>query len=674
MAIQQTGLGWYADSDWLSNQSGAIGEIQYGGQSGGMAPINTWVPVFLEAGWKTGWLAVDTPSQGMFVIYTPSGNDYLRLDYSLGYNKMRWGESSSPQTLPGYTGGTNTLPTDLGEVNGAHLYRLSSSQNHTRVPLYGDYVFSANTPAEADALALTIAAGGVAATVSFSKSTSGYSVTCMCEWIAENGGDIYCSPVLISTVENNTMFSRDSSATSVPTTAHMYQGVIFYMRKAPLDVLTGSEAIVTDFPVVYLTGAPQTSNTIFSAIALASSLGVGYPPKPSDPYAEGGTSEPESGEGTFEIITENITRPTIPSLSFADTGFTRIFVPTLPQLKSLAEYLWTDGNFIQFIIDHGIKQWLEDPSQAIISLSYLPCSVPHSSDPVDVKILFIDTGVDMYGATTQFVDIDCGYVFINEFYGSALDYNPYTKISLFLPFIGTVELNADEFMNKNLYVKYRIDIVSGGCVAEVSAGDSANDNTCFYQFTGDCAINMPINAADFTGYRAALIGAVETVTLAAAAAGAGVMATRAESFYAEQATIAEAAGETLSAGAYRDVAEKASKRYGDKKASFKDSAKRAAANTVGEVLGSKMGIQHGSGFTGNTGILGVRRPYVIINRPDMCNPEEYGSFNGRPSMIYLSLATVTGYTEVQNIRITGIAATNPELAEIVDLLQNGVIL
>ena len=527
-----------------------------------------------------------------------------------------------------------------------------------------------------------ITGSGGASTI-FDKTTVGYSVVCLCEWNAAAEGDVYISPVLISSDPNYTIYQRNTSTPSVPATEHTYQGMTFYMRKAPLDVFDPSATIITDYSVVVLTNpsAGVTNNDIFNAIRLASGLGVGYPPQPSDPYAAGGTSGPDSGDGTMELITENITRPTAPSFTFADTGFTRIFVPTLSQLKSLAQYLWTDGNFIQFIIDHGIKQFLEDPSQALISLSYLPCSIPHSVDPVDVKILFVDTGVDMYGATTQFVDVNCGSVFINELYGSALDYNPYTKVSLFLPFIGVVDLDTDEVMNKNIYVNYRIDIVSGGCVAQISAGDSISDNTVLYQFTGDCAINMPFNSADFTGYRAALIGAVETLTLAGAAAGAGIMASQAGSYYVEQATTASGAADFEFAETYdryresmARLAEKRKAPYKEAQASFKDAAKKTAANTVASVIGSKMAFQHGSGFTGNTGVLGVRRPYVIIKRPDMCNPDEYGTYNGRPSQMYLSLATLSGYTELQSIHLTGIPATNPELSEIGDFLQKGVIL
>lgn len=393
---------------------------------------------------------------------------------------------------------------------------------------------------------------------------------------------------------------------------------------------------------------------------------------PEDPYGAGGNSESGGGGGTFDDDSDLIPDSSLPTVSFADTGFTRIYNPSLSQLNALANYLWTDQTFLQTVINH-LKQLLENPMDAIISLSLVPCAVPQGAAE-NVKVMFIDTGVSMYPATSQFVDVDCGTLDVEEYYGSALDYNPYTKIHAYLPYIGQVTLDTDEVMGKNLQVKYRIDIVTGMCAAKILV----NQNV-LYQFSGHCAINMPINSADFSSYIGAAITAGKMVAgVVAGAAGAGGLAAGliggpapSTSVGTTQTNTDERDSEGNLAG-FTDTTTVRTNRVSGM--TMGEMAGRAISNTVSSVMNSKMTVEHAGGFSGNSGYLAVRRPYLIIERPRMCNPEEYGKYNGRPSMIYLNLGELTGYTEVQNIQLTGFTATNPEMSEIAQLLKSGVIL
>lgn len=283
-------------------------------------------------------------------------------------------------------------------------------------------------------------------------------------------------------------------------------------------------------------------------------------------------------------------------------------------------------------------------------------------------------------ATTQYVEVDCGTYTLEEYYGSALDYNPYTQVDLFLPFIGQVSLNTDEVMGHTIGVKYRVDIVSGLCVAKVFV-----DNDCMYQFSGNCAIFMPLNSADFSSYLSAAITAATALVSAGSGAAAGAAAAGAEAV-AEPAV--QTGGNLLTSGEslvtpqmalqYR-VEESVRPAYspsgseGSPSASLGEMERKFINNSAAAVMGSKISFEHASHLAGNSGILGVRRPYLIINRPDMCNPEKYGKYNGRPCMMYLYLGSLVGYTEIQEIQLTGFSATNPELAEISKMLKGGVI-
>lgn len=389
------------------------------------------------------------------------------------------------------------------------------------------------------------------------------------------------------------------------------------------------------------------------------------PSEPDDPYEPGG----ESGEGnlppgTFDDSSDIIEDSSLPSISAADTGFTRIYNPTLSQVQALARYLWTDETVLDTIWNH-IKQFFEDPMQAIIGFNLVPCAVPDGGTR-SFALMYIDTGVQMTAAASQFVDVDCGTVQLDRYYGAALDQNPYTKVSCFLPYIGMVHLNTDEVMGTTLHVKYRIDIVSGSCVAKIFV-----DGSLLYQYSGHCAINIPFSSADFSNYVTAAISVGAAVAGLAVGAAAGVGAV-AES---EALVVSEGAGPLTSAETMALVGGQGGEQTsGSTQAMFNGLSAKNITNTVGQVMGSKMQVEHAGSFSGNSGYLGVRRPFLLIERPNQCLPSSYGHLNGYPSMITLNLGECSGFTKVQQVQLTGVTATNPEQDEILQFLKSGVYL
>ena len=69
--------------------------------------------------------------------------------------------------------------------------------------------------------------------------------------------------------------------------------------------------------------------------------------------------------------------------------------------------------------------------------------------------------------------LDLGNAQINGFYQNGLD-NKNLSIYVDLPFINTVELNADIVANKTINIKYTINLISGDCVANIYLVNSEN--------------------------------------------------------------------------------------------------------------------------------------------------------------------------------------------------------
>lgn len=348
-------------------------------------------------------------------------------------------------------------------------------------------------------------------------------------------------------------------------------------------------------------------------------LADGYRTETSGPYDYGGTSEPDSGDGQWDNTSENIDIPSIPSVSISDTGFVSVFNPTLSQVKALADYMWAGAFDVNLF-----KKVMANPMDSIIGFALIPCE-PTISGVDTVKVGNIDTGVSMNAVSNQFVDVDCGTLDMQQYWGNYLDYAPYTKISLVLPFIGTVHLSPDDCMKKKIGIKYRIDILSGGCVAYVTCNGSV-----LYQFTGSCSAQLPITNLDYRGMISALISIGTTaVGVGSAIASGGITAPMA------------AVG---------------------------------IGSTANNVMNSKPNIQHGGSLGSTSGFLGTRTPYLIITRPRQCVPEGVEAFTGYPSFITDKLKNVTGFTKIDVIHLDNVAITQAEKSELLALLREGVII
>ena len=678
--IIDTGLGWYANEDWLMDEPGYMGKIAQSGSDSTLPfPIFnhsniTYQEVMtyganVAAGYKILLWYQRPKASSKLIFYKNSYSIYpvsfILLDVVYGNNTLQtaYVTPNSGTSIRGVSG--SGYPQQYRGLYYWEQYLDGFPNINELIASDYWYIATATTPTGA----IDEFLGSV--DTNFYKFSSGFAITCFMKWVNLNQQTV-TAPITISTDITNIPMSLDNqSEASGIVTGIEFGDMMFY-----INILSGYKGDVTsnvpyqDITEIYPDGI--NISELFRAIVTLAQVRF------TDPYAEGGHSEPGGGGGTFDFSSDHIPIPSLPTISFAATGFTRIYNPTLSELNALANYLWTDTTFLDTVINH-LKQLLENPMDAVISLSLLPCSIPNGS-PESVKVMYINTGVTMAPATTQFVDVDCGTYFLEEAYGSALDYNPYTKVHCYLPYIGQVTLDTDEVMGKILHVKYRIDIVTGMCAAIITVNQTEElEETALYQFSGHCSINMPINSADFSGYISAAMtagkmvagvvaGATGNIPLAAELIGAPAPHSSTTETKETVTTRNPKTGRQNTQ--WSDTKSSVHKSPG---ASFGELSRRAAANTVGSVMGSKITVEHAGGFTGNSGYLAVRRPYLIIERPRMCNPEEYGRYNGRPSMMYMSLGACSGYTEVQSIQFINIPATNPELAELSELLKSGVI-
>lgn len=333
-----------------------------------------------------------------------------------------------------------------------------------------------------------------------------------------------------------------------------------------------------------------------------------YLPDGVDPSGTGG------GTGTFAETGDTIGIPGLPTLSAVDTGFITLFNPSAAQVKSLANYMWSSSFDLT-----TFKNIVANPIDCILGLTIVPVDPPNAGSKT-VSVGNIPTDVTMPYLSSQYVEVDCGTLNVQEFWGSYLDYSPYTKMSLYLPYIGIIPLDIDDVMNASIEIKYHVDVLSGACVAYVLC-----NGTQLYTYVGQCSSNVPITSNDFTNTVNGILG------------------------------IAGALGKLSADGG----------------ASAPTAISEVAANAINAL---KPNIQKSGAMSGTGGLMGVQTPYLICQRPRQSVPAYQNTFTGYPANITAKLSDLSGYTEVESIHLDGLSATQEEQQEIMDLLTSGVII
>lgn len=344
-----------------------------------------------------------------------------------------------------------------------------------------------------------------------------------------------------------------------------------------------------------------------------------------DPYNPGGISGGEGGEGNFDETSDPIDIPALPTLSAVDAGFITLFNPSMAQLKQLASYMWSG------LFDLATyKKIFADPMDCILGLSIVPVQVP-STGTAEVKVGNISTGISLTNASRQYVEVDCGSIDVNEYWGAYLDYDPYTKCEIYLPYIGTHPLAIDDIMKKTVRVVYHVDILSGSCTAYVKCGASV-----LYSFIGQCSSSIPITGNDWTNVINGALSIATAIGTMVATGGASAPMTTAQKIGSGVATGGQIAS--------------------------------TAVNSM------KPSIEKSGSMSGTGGLMAVQTPYLILTRPRQALPASQNRYMGYPAFITSSLDVLHGYTEMEHIHLDGINATDAEIDEIERLLKTGVIL
>lgn len=440
------------------------------------------------------------------------------------------------------------------------------------------------------------------------------------EWEADNGNTVLFTP------NSNYMEVKDSEGnqlyygTSSPFNMNAYTDTIVHTLRNEIEQTSDLFCGITYYKNTYRGDEAIDLNFTNYGGRTLNGLRILFegidPSEPSDPYDPGGDSKPGGGGGDYDNESDPVDIPPLPEQSVVDTGFVSLYNPSLLQLKNLASYMWSSSLFDP----NTFQKIFANPMDAILGLTALPLHVPTGLSTA-VKVGNITTGVAMFRAAKQYIEVDCGTLNLKEYWGAYLDYSPYTKIDIYLPGIGVRSLTPDEVINKTLKVVYHVDVLSGACVCFIKCGSSV-----LYTYTGTIGTQIPFTSASFTSAISSIIALTGSVVGAAASGG-------------------------MSAPAAAGLA-------------------TSAASTV---MNMKPDIARSGGVGGSASLMGMKKPYVIITRPRQCLPLNQHDFEGYPSYITRKIGDCSGFLRVEEVHLENLGvATQEEKAEIETLLKSGV--
>lgn len=399
---------------------------------------------------------------------------------------------------------------------------------------------------------------------------------------------------------------------------------------------------------------PETGNL---RIGLVSSDIVVHVHAFGDPYQGIDGESDIPGGDTIQV-------PGSPTVTATSSGFIGLFAPTSAQMKLLADYMWTDfGGTGTTEVDvlkeivQALKRSICNPLDYVIGLSIIPSQGLSIGSAQEIRFGFTNSGISFPRLTSQFFVVDCGSLSFDTLCDDTfLDYAPYSKFSIYLPYIGFRVVDANDFVGHTIGVIYHGDVVTGGLTAFI-----LKDGSVMYQYSGSCSLNVPLRADAWSSTIASAISLARSIPPAPTPGGS---------------TSGGGSTETVPSGSsWSDSANDYLRSLGPvgNPSATGQNGLHAASNLAFNPSLIAPQVMRSGAISGGAGQLGVQKPYVVREAVRFHSTKGMNTLAGYPSYYFLPLSSMHGYTVVEEVHLHGITATAEEVSEIESLLKGGVI-
>ena len=340
-------------------------------------------------------------------------------------------------------------------------------------------------------------------------------------------------------------------------------------------------------------------------------------------------------------------------------GFIQVYNPTPSEFIAFGRWLWVT------YADATLQTIWNNPFDGVIGAHEL-YATPSKDGYSTIRSGFLDSGISSIIVRQRYTEINCGSILIPEYWGNYLDYSPYSKAYIYLPFIGIMDLDVDDIVGHAVNVLYHVDSYTGACIAQITVARDDYSNTV-YQFSGDCSVEIPMAGGSQANIKAAMIAANAYQNAAnisagmslwggvasgiASAIGGALMPSAASTIGGITSGIGQAIGGFTSA--------QSQKAYGE--------AQHTAA-----MVSQKSNVQHSGSFGSSHGAMGIKKPYIIIRRPIQKVVNGYNKLYGYPAHKMVVIGNCTGYLRCREVHVVSSLATDEEKSMIEEILKTGV--
>lgn len=236
---------------------------------------------------------------------------------------------------------------------------------------------------------------------------------------------------------------------------------------------------------------------------------------------------------------------------------------------SFGTYVMEDSGLLPTMLD-GVDPWWQSLSIASMEDAWaqwiyggsaaeclkgaiaLPCLFSLSGLGARTELVLGNYPTGLYGYPVQIPVVnDLETVAIPWQYNDWRRCNPYTKIYLYLPLIGTMSLNATELKNdNNLAITYALNITSGDLSVEIAGNETGR---IIATASGNIAMATPYGSANISGAKVtaaagAGIGGIAAVAAGAVTGGAAIVALGGSLAASASGLISAMQGESQGAG------------------------------------------------------------------------------------------------------------------------------
>ena len=345
----------------------------------------------------------------------------------------------------------------------------------------------------------------------------------------------------------------------------------------------------------------------------------------SDKYGEeSGTGGYEGG--SFDDTSDTIAIPDIPTIGLTSAGFVNVYAPSQNALAGIGNELFPEVGEVTDIVS-AVTNMSTIIANAKLIDYVLDCHVipvaPTVGAQEEIKVGYKSLTNTALKVTSDYVDFDCGTLSIPEYYANYIDYGAFTTAKLFLPFIGFVPVQNEYWQSGRLQVIYRFNVIDGNCIAFVKSTSSKSQLTdsVIGQYAGTACLHIPLQGVNYANML-----------------------------------------QNVAQGSIGVASSVVSGNVG------------GAVSNAFDVALSAPSMQSSNNYSASSCFMGIRKPYLIIERTASSFSKTYPNEQGLPSNITKTFGDLQGFTVATVEHLDGFAgATKDELQMIQGALSSGVI-